>query len=46
MPTKARMVRTLFADALAKHGLKPRMEESYRKELETLPPLPTERAAE
>jgi hypothetical protein len=40
------IVRTLFAEALAKHGLKPRMEESYRKELETLPPLPTEQAAE
>ena len=31
-------VRTMFADALARHGLTPRMEESYRKELETLPP--------
>jgi oxalate decarboxylase/phosphoglucose isomerase-like protein (cupin superfamily) len=31
-------VRTMFADALACHGLKPQMEESYRKELETLPP--------
>jgi hypothetical protein len=31
------VVRTMFADALARHGLTPRMEESYRKELETLP---------
>jgi oxalate decarboxylase/phosphoglucose isomerase-like protein (cupin superfamily) len=31
-------VRTMFADALARHGLRPRMEESYSKELETLPP--------
>ncbi|MEA2990930.1 MAG: hypothetical protein QOG83_3641, partial [Alphaproteobacteria bacterium] len=34
------------AQALAKHGLKPRMDETYRKELETLPPLPSEAAAE
>ena len=31
-------VRTMFAEALARHGLTPQMEESYRKELETLPP--------
>ena len=30
-------VRTMFAEALAKHGLTSRMEEAYRKELETLP---------
>jgi hypothetical protein len=30
-------VRNLFADELARHGVAPRMEESYRKELETLP---------
>jgi len=29
----------MFAEALAKHGLAPRMEEAYRKELESLPPL-------
>jgi hypothetical protein len=27
----------MFAEALAKHGLEPRMAEAYRKELETLP---------
>jgi oxalate decarboxylase/phosphoglucose isomerase-like protein (cupin superfamily) len=32
------VVRTMFAQALAKHDLAPRMEEAYRKELETLPP--------
>ena len=32
------LVRTMFANALARHGLTPQMEESYRKELETLPP--------
>jgi oxalate decarboxylase/phosphoglucose isomerase-like protein (cupin superfamily) len=31
-------VRTMFAEALARHGMASRMEESYRKELETLPP--------
>lgn len=31
-------VRTMFAEALARHGMTPRMEDSYRKELETLPP--------
>jgi hypothetical protein len=36
----------MFAEALARHGLKPRMDEVYRKELETLPPLPSEEAAE
>jgi hypothetical protein len=35
----------MFAEALAKHGLKPRMDEAYRKELESLPPLPTGEAA-
>jgi hypothetical protein len=28
----------MFADALAPNGVTPRMEEHYRKELETLPP--------
>lgn len=32
------VVRTLFAESLAKHGLKPRMEESYQSELADLPP--------
>jgi len=32
------VVRTLFADALAKHGLKPRMEDAYQAELADLPP--------
>jgi hypothetical protein len=36
----------MFAEALAKHGLTSRMDESYRKELETLPPLPSKEAAE
>jgi oxalate decarboxylase/phosphoglucose isomerase-like protein (cupin superfamily) len=31
-------VRDMFADALAKHGLKPTMDEVYARELETLPP--------
>jgi len=31
-------VRTMFAEALAKHGLTPLMEQHYQKELETLPP--------
>ena len=39
-------VREMFADALARHGLKSQMEEAYRKEIETLPPLPNEQAAE
>ena len=33
-------VRTMFADALAKQGLEPNMENSYEMEKETLPPLP------
>ena len=33
--------RKMFADALAKHGLSPRMDEAYTAELETLPPKPT-----
>jgi oxalate decarboxylase/phosphoglucose isomerase-like protein (cupin superfamily) len=31
-------VREMFAQALARNGLAPKMEESYRKELESLPP--------
>lgn len=34
------MVRTLFADSLAKHGLESQMQKPYEMELETLPPLP------
>jgi hypothetical protein len=39
-------VRAMFAEALAQHGLTSRMEEAYRKELETLPPLASKEAAE
>jgi hypothetical protein len=28
----------MFADALARHGLTPRMEEAYQAELTSLPP--------
>jgi mannose-6-phosphate isomerase-like protein (cupin superfamily) len=31
-------VRTMFAEALARHSLKPRMEEFYQQELQSLPP--------
>ena len=31
-------VRQMFSDALAKHGLKPRMDEAYQNELKDLPP--------
>jgi hypothetical protein len=31
-------VRAMFAQALAKHGLTPRMDEVYQRELATLPP--------
>jgi oxalate decarboxylase/phosphoglucose isomerase-like protein (cupin superfamily) len=37
---ESKRVRTMFADALAAHGLTPRMEASYALERETLPPLP------
>ena len=33
-------VRAMFAEALTKHGLEPRMADAYTKELETLPPKP------
>lgn len=33
------LVRDLFAEALAKNGLEPRMDEAYRAELADLPPL-------
>jgi oxalate decarboxylase/phosphoglucose isomerase-like protein (cupin superfamily) len=31
-------IRTMFAEALAKHGLKPRMDDAYQAELAELPP--------
>ncbi len=31
-------MRAMYADALARHGLKPNMDEVYERELETLPP--------
>jgi oxalate decarboxylase/phosphoglucose isomerase-like protein (cupin superfamily) len=34
------LVRRLFRDALAEHGLKPEMDEAYRSEVATLPPEP------
>jgi hypothetical protein len=30
----------MFAEALAKHGLEPRMDEVYKAEKATLPPAP------
>lgn len=33
-------VRSTFADALAKNGIEPQMEQSYKDEMETLPPAP------
>ena len=30
----------MFAEALSKHGLTPRMDDAYKSELETLPPKP------
>ena len=35
---EAAEVRQMFAEALAKHGLKSRMEEAYQAELAELPP--------
>jgi hypothetical protein len=32
------MVRKMFADALARHGIGPRMDEVYAAELPNLPP--------
>lgn len=40
---ESQFVRTLFAEALAKHGLEPQMQEPYELEKETLPPLPEAR---
>jgi oxalate decarboxylase/phosphoglucose isomerase-like protein (cupin superfamily) len=35
---ETQQVREMFAQALARHGLEPRMDEAYERELETLPP--------
>jgi hypothetical protein len=35
---ESQLVRSMFAEALAKHGLAPRMEAVYQEELATLPP--------
>ena len=37
---ESRVVRTMFADALARQGLEPKMDEPYSLEQRTLPPLP------
>jgi oxalate decarboxylase/phosphoglucose isomerase-like protein (cupin superfamily) len=37
---EAPFVRDTFRDALAKHGMAPRMDDAYAAERETLPPLP------
>jgi oxalate decarboxylase/phosphoglucose isomerase-like protein (cupin superfamily) len=37
---ESKLVRTMFADALAAKGLEPQMQEPYDLEKETLPPLP------
>ncbi|WP_037577975.1 cupin domain-containing protein [Phaeacidiphilus oryzae] len=42
---EAPVVRRLFSEALAKHGLKPEMAEAYANELATLPPQPGEAGA-
>jgi len=34
------MMRKMFANELAKHGLTPRMDRAYAQELAELPPLP------
>lgn len=39
------LVRQLFADALAKHGLESRMEKAYQDELPDLPPAPERNVA-
>ena len=31
-------IRSMFSDALAKHGMTPRMEDAYQKEIPDLPP--------
>ena len=38
-------IRRMFADAIAKHGLKPRMDEAYQNELADLPPKAHPQAA-
>ena len=42
---ESREVRTMFADALAKNGLEPRMDAAYEAELADLPPKPQGMAA-
>ena len=37
---ESKLVRDMFAEALARHGVQPNMDEVYEKEKETLPPLP------
>ena len=37
---ESRVVRTMFADALVRQGLEPKMDEPYSLEQRTLPPLP------
>ena len=34
------LVRDLFRDALARHGIEPKMDRAYEAELDTLPPKP------
>ena len=43
---ESRVVRTMFADALAGQGLEPKMDEPYSLERRTLPPLPDALAGE
>jgi hypothetical protein len=38
-------IRNLFAQELAKHGMQPRMEDTYRAELPDLPPKPAQSVA-
>jgi hypothetical protein len=38
-------IRSLFAQELAKHGMQPRMEDTYRAELPDLPPKPAQSVA-
>jgi hypothetical protein len=38
-------VRRIFAEALSRHGLSPRMDAAYEAELSDLPPLPARSVA-
>ena len=40
---ESKTIRTMFADALAEHGLESQMDGPYEQEKETLPPLPEAR---